>query len=131
MLQAAAGLDALRLLGCGTRTVPLRTRHTFSGAAYFNFTHGSRSDRVLTPPEKQLQKPAAGPRRRPRAQQPRGGVEVLLVRRGEDVRPDSAARPPAAPHRAASPAVSHARCVISHFIGRGLDFCLRSNGDSG
>lgn len=31
----------------------------------------------------------------------------------------SAACPPAAPLRAASPAVSHARCVISHFIGRG------------
>lgn len=56
MLQAAAGLDALRRLRCGTRTVPLRTRHTFSGAAYFNFSHVSRSDRVLNPPKKQFQK---------------------------------------------------------------------------
>lgn len=119
MLQAAAGLDALRVLCCGTRTVPLRTRHTFSGAAYFNFSHVSGSDRVLNP-WKTTPKTAASPRQRPWAQQPRG-VEVFLVRWGEDVGTNSAACLPAAaaPLWAASPAVTHARCVISHFIGRG------------
>lgn len=89
MLQAAAGLDALRVLCCGTRTVPLRTRHTFSGAAYFNFSHVSGSDRVLNP-LKITPKTAASPRQRPWAQQPRG-VEVFLVRWGEDVGTNSAA----------------------------------------